>query len=174
MIRKLLTTALCCASLVSLGCASAHLPGVYKVDVPQGNIVTQDMVNQLHTGMNKRQVAYAMGTPMVVDVFHPDRWDYIYSFKPGNGKREEHHVTLFFTNDELTRIEGDYQPQPAARNKDAPKETSVTVTPPPQKKHWYSWLFGKNNPDTESDSDSDSDTPPNANPPPNAPRQPYP
>ena len=174
MIRKLLITALCCASLINLGCASSHLPGVYKIDVPQGNIVTQDMVNQLHTGMNKRQVAYAMGTPMVVDVFHPDRWDYIYSFKPGKGKREEHRVTLFFANDELTRIEGDYQPQPAAeRSKDAPKETSVTVTPPKAKKHWYSWLWGKSNPDTESDSDSETDTPPNANPPPNAPRQPY-
>ena len=119
-----------------------HIPGVYKIDVPQGNIVTQDMVNQLHIGMSKRQVNYAMGTPLVVDVFHPERWDYIYSFQQGGHKPVRHRVTLYFDKDQLTHIEGDYQPQPGAVSQ-AAKETTVTVTPPPApKKGFFSWLFG--------------------------------
>jgi outer membrane protein assembly factor BamE len=119
-----------------------HIPGVYKIDVPQGNIVTQEMVDQLHTGMSKRQVSYTMGTPLVVDVFHPERWDYIYSFQKGGRKPEQHHVTLHFENDQLTRIEGDYQPRPGAAGAVPSNETTVTVTPPPPRKGFISRLFG--------------------------------
>ncbi len=142
MMRKLLITAVCCASVISTGCSSMHIPGVYKVDVPQGNIVTQAMVDQLHTGMSKRQVNYAMGTPLVVDVFHPERWDYIYSFQQGGHKPDKHHVTLYFENDQLTRIEGDYQPHPGSASTVPAKETTVTVTPPPAKQGFFSRLFG--------------------------------
>ena len=132
MTRKLLISAACGASLALTACSSTHLPGVYRVDVPQGNIITQKMVNQLQPGMSKRQVSFAMGTPLVMDTFHPDRWDYIYSFQPGKGKSERHHVTLYFDGDKLARIEGDYHPKPvSAANVEPPKETSVTVTPPP-------------------------------------------
>ncbi len=152
MMRKLLITAVCCASLISAGCSSMHIPGVYKIDVPQGNIVTQEMVNQLHTGMNKRQVSYAMGTPLVVDVFHPERWDYIYSLQKGRHKPEQHHVTLYFENDQLTRIEGDYQPNPGAAVTSQAKETTVTVTPAPPKQGFFSRLFGsKKKPTVTSD-----------------------
>jgi outer membrane protein assembly factor BamE len=129
-----------------------HIPGVYKIDVPQGNIVTQEMVNQLHTGMNKHQVSYAMGTPLVVDVFHPDRWDYIYSFQQGGHKPEQHHVTLYFENDQLTRIEGDYQPQPGSVGTAPAKETTVTVTPPPTNQGFFSRLFGSKKKATTSPS----------------------
>ena len=131
-----------------------HLPAVYKIDVPQGNIVTQEMVNQLQLGMSKKQVNYAMGTPLVIDVFHPDRWDYIYSFQSGRNNREQHRVTLYFENDMLARIEGDYHPQPpSARTDEAPKETTVTVTPPAPKKGFFSRLFGgsKEEPSTTQD-----------------------
>lgn len=118
-----------------------RIPWVYKIDVQQGNIVTQDMVNQLHTGMSKRQVNYAMGTPLVVDVFHPERWDYIYSFQRGGHKPEHHRVTLYFENDQLTRIDGDYQPHPGAVSTAPAKETTVTVTPPPPQQGFFSWPF---------------------------------
>jgi len=66
------------------------------------------MLNKLEPGMTKTQVAYVMGTPLLIDTFHPNRWDYIYSFQPGNGDREQRRVTLFFNDDEtLTHIEGD-------------------------------------------------------------------
>ncbi len=119
-----------------------HIPGVYRIDVPQGNIVTQAMVDQLHNGMSKRQVNYAMGTPLIIDVFHPERWDYIYSLQKGSHKPEQHHVTLYFANDQLTRIEGDYQPHPGSVSAAPAKETTVTVTPPPPSKGFFSRLFG--------------------------------
>ncbi len=143
MMRKLLITAVCCASLISAGCSSFHIPWVYKIDVPQGNIVTQEMVNQLHTGMSKRQVSYAMGTPLVVDAFHPERWDYIYSFQKGGHKPVIHRVTIFFENDKLARIGGDYQPHPTSANATPAKEITVTVTPPPPRQGFFSRLFGK-------------------------------
>lgn len=89
------------------GCNKDKIPGVYRIDIQQGNDVTQAMINKLKPEMTKNQVAYVMGTPLLIDVFHPDRWDYIYSFHPGNGQREQRRITLFFREDKLDRIEGD-------------------------------------------------------------------
>jgi len=83
---------------------------IYKLDIPQGNIVTQEMVSQLERGMDRRQVAYIMGTPLVVDVFHVNRWDYVYSFQPGGGERTQRRLSLYFENDRLARVEGDVMP----------------------------------------------------------------
>ena len=69
------------------GCTKDKIPGVYRINIQQGNDITQDMVSQLKPGMTKNQVAYVMGTPLIIDTFHPNRWDYIYSFHPGNGER---------------------------------------------------------------------------------------
>lgn len=88
-------------------CTGEHIPFVYKVDVLQGNIVTQEMVNQLEPGMNKARVQFIMGSPMLVDVFHQDRWDYIYLRRPGRGEPEQRRVTLYFEDDQLVRIAGD-------------------------------------------------------------------
>jgi len=93
--------------LLLSGCSKDKIPGVYRIDIQQGNDLTQDMINQLKPEMTKKQVAYVMGTPLLIDTFHPDRWDYIYSYHPGNGKREQRRITLFFTDDQLHHIEGD-------------------------------------------------------------------
>ena len=69
------------------GCTKDKIPGVYRINIQQGNDITQDMVSQLKPGMTKNQVAYVMGTPLIIDTFHPNRCDYIYSFHPGNGER---------------------------------------------------------------------------------------
>ncbi|RCX28314.1 outer membrane protein assembly factor BamE [Thioalbus denitrificans] len=95
------------------GCSTdAKIPGVYRIDVQQGNVVTQEDVNKLEPGMTKRQVRFLLGTPLIVDVFHQDRWDYYYSMRPGSlgGKKERQHVVLFFENDRLVRLEGDLRP----------------------------------------------------------------
>ncbi len=112
--------------LASLLLASCSWFGVYKPDINQGNVVTQEMIDQLHPGMNKRQVAFIMGTPLLVDAFHEDRWDYVYSYQPGRKARSEKKVSLLFRNDELVAIEGDFRPGdlPAA---EAPKDTTVIV-----------------------------------------------
>src|SRR6056297_2661599 len=99
-------------SLVAILCLSAcstdKIPGVYRIDVQQGNSVTQDMINQLEPGMSKNQVAYVMGTPLLIDTCHPNRWDYIYSFQPGGEERQQRRLTLHFNeNETLNHIEGD-------------------------------------------------------------------
>ena len=98
------------------GIGSLDFPGVYKIGIPQGNIITQDMVDQLRPGMTKRQVVFVMGTPLVRDPFHQDRWDYIYSYQPGGGERGQERVTVFFENDLLVSFTGDFVPSEAASN----------------------------------------------------------
>lgn len=96
------------AFLFLSACSTDKIPGVYRIDVQQGNNVSQDMINQLKPGMTKNQVAYVMGTPLLIDTFHPNRWDYVYSFQPGGEKREQRRITLYFNDDEtLSHIEGD-------------------------------------------------------------------
>jgi len=56
---------------------------VHKLDIQQGNVVTQEMVDKLRPGMTRAQVRYVLGTPLVTDSFHQDRWDYFYSYKKG-------------------------------------------------------------------------------------------
>jgi len=81
----------------------------YRIDVQQGNIITQDMLNQLRPGMTKQQVRLIMGTPLLQDVFSQQRWDYYYSLKPGYGKLETRHVILAFEADALASVSGDMQ-----------------------------------------------------------------
>ncbi len=87
-----------------------QFPGVYKIDIQQGNIITQEMIDQLRPGMTKRQVIFVMGTPLVRDPFNQDRWDYIYSYQPGGGVRGQEGVTMYFENDLLTHFTGDFKP----------------------------------------------------------------
>ncbi len=94
--------------LVLSGCNKDKIPGVYRIDIQQGNAVSQEMLNKLKPDMTKNQVAYVLGTPLLIDTFHPNRWDYIYSFHPGNGQREQRRLTVYFNDDEkLSHIEGD-------------------------------------------------------------------
>jgi outer membrane protein assembly factor BamE len=103
-----------CLTLFLAGCSTEKLkeslPGVYRLDIHQGNIVSQQMVDQLRPGMTKRQVAFIMGTPLVVDPFHDDRWDYIYSNEPGGKQRMQKRITLVFDKDELIGLQGDFRP----------------------------------------------------------------
>ena len=89
-------------------------PGVYKISIPQGNIITQEMVDQLRPGMTKRQVIFVMGTPLVRDPYHQDRWDYVYNFQPGVGERGQERLSVLFENDQLVSLSGDFEPTPEA------------------------------------------------------------
>jgi len=82
----------------------------YRVDIQQGNIVTPDMTAELKPGMTQRQVRFVLGTPLVIDPFHPERWDYYYSFSKAGGKPVQRRLTLFFNNDTLTNASGDLAP----------------------------------------------------------------
>ena len=113
--RTLALTALASLALLG-GCGnfgSMDFPGVYKISIPQGNIITQDMVDQLRPGMTKRQVIFVMGTPLVRDPYHQDRWDYVYNFQPGGGERGQERLSVEFEDGELIGLSGDFEPTPA-------------------------------------------------------------
>lgn len=92
--------------------ALAATGACYKIDIPQGNIIEQSAVDRLTEGMSKRQVQALLGTPLIVDPFHQNRWDYIYLFFPrGNENRaQKRRLSLYFTGDSLSRIDGDREP----------------------------------------------------------------
>ena len=113
MSARALIAALCLALLALSGCSTEgdrKLPGVYRVDVQQGNVIEQEMIDKLRPGMDRNQVRFVMGTPAIADPFHADRWDYLFTKSEGGRTRQQRHVTLYFTNDKLSRVEGDVVP----------------------------------------------------------------
>ncbi len=90
---------------------ASDVPFVYEIDVDQGNVIDQDMVNQLRPEMSKRQVIYIMGSPLLTDPFSTDRWDYVYSVQPGGEDRVEKRIALFFAEDSLIHVSGDLLPE---------------------------------------------------------------
>ena len=106
-------TAFALVAFVLAGCSHVpQVPGLkpYRMDIQQGNYVSQDMVAKLKRGMTKDQVRYVLGTPLVTDIFHDKRWDYIYYHDLPNGKREERKLTVYFDNGRLDRVTGDVVP----------------------------------------------------------------
>ncbi|CAG0983515.1 MAG: outer membrane protein assembly factor BamE [Rhodocyclales bacterium] len=94
-------------------CSNVQVPDVataitpYRIDIRQGNYITQEMVAQLKPGMTRDQVRFILGTPLVADIFHAERWDYIYRFKPGRGEVQQRRFTVFFADHKLVRVAGD-------------------------------------------------------------------
>jgi outer membrane protein assembly factor BamE len=79
---------------------------IYRPDVQQGNEVTAAQVALLKPGMTRSQVRFVLGTPLISDPFHPDRWDYIYTMRLGRSEKiETRRVTVYFRNDSLDRVE---------------------------------------------------------------------
>lgn len=93
------------------GCGSWSNPidklSPYKVDIQQGNVIEQAMLDKLKPGMTHSQVRFILGTPLVTDPFHPERWDYVYLYAPKGKLAEKRRVTVVFENDKLKGIEGD-------------------------------------------------------------------
>ena len=88
----------------------------YRIDIQQGNFVSREMVAQLREGMAQKdgvtrdQVRFVLGTPLLTDIFHADRWDYVFRLKKSSGEVISSHVSVFFQNNRLTRIEGGQLP----------------------------------------------------------------
>jgi outer membrane protein assembly factor BamE len=78
--------------------------------IQQGNIVTEEMVDRLEPGMSKSQVRFLLGTPMLADLFHTNRWDYTYTIRRGHDDMELTRLTLLFQDDALVRVDGDLRP----------------------------------------------------------------
>ena len=129
--RKLLINITVIASIGLAGCSSTankiaealpdvslpdlQIPGVYRIPIRQGNLITQEMVNELKPGMTKQQIRYLLGTPLLVDTFREDRWEYLYTNRPGSigiaVKTEKKRLELLFKNGRLHKISGDMYPQ---------------------------------------------------------------
>lgn len=90
-------------ALLSTGCESM-LPSFYTITVRQGNYIDQEAVAQLKPGMTKQQVRSLMGTPLVADPFHQNRWDYYYQYGRGSAISEQRHVTLLFSGETLAMV----------------------------------------------------------------------
>jgi len=105
MIRTLIASVIISLSLVA--CSGTPVVQTYRIDVRQGNVITQEMVAQLKPGLTKDQVKFILGSPLVVDMFHSDRWDYVYHFKPGKGELQNRRLTVIFEDGKLARLAGD-------------------------------------------------------------------
>lgn len=107
----------------------------YRPDIPQGNFVSQEMVAQLKEGMTREQVMFVLGTPLLKDIFHADRWDYAFRYKKGNGEITTSRVSVFFKDNRLVRYEGGNLPTEEdylARIADKPKKASAARPSTPQ------------------------------------------
>jgi len=120
-------------ALMLAGCRNVPLlPNLapYKIDIQQGNYVSQEMISKLKPGMTRSQVRFVLGTPLVVDVFRNDRWDYVYVYRKGGEVTEQRRISVIFDGDRLTRIDGDVVPAAApggAGGKSAAPAGSTTV-----------------------------------------------
>ena len=134
------TSPLLLSLIVSLatvaGCSNIGFPGVYRINVDQGNIVDQDMVDQLKPEMTRRQVRFVLGTPIIEDTFNNDRWDYVRVLRRGDNTLFRSQLTVIFEKDVLADIEGDLvsdnwpEPEPevdADTETDARSESDTTT-----------------------------------------------
>jgi outer membrane protein assembly factor BamE len=92
---------------IGVTACSGKIPGAYRIPIQQGNVVTVQMLQELKLGMDKRKVRFILGTPLVIDAFHQDRWDYYYSYQPGSGDRVQQRASVYFEDDRLVRIDAD-------------------------------------------------------------------
>jgi outer membrane protein assembly factor BamE len=138
---RLLTLGAVCSLL-----AACNSFNPYKIDVQQGNVLTQEMVAQLKPGQTREQVRYILGTPLLADIFHQQRWDYVYSYRKGrSGEVETRQFSVYFDKDNrLERASGDVEVAdldelavPTARTRvvdygTLPSDGSAPPMPPPE------------------------------------------
>jgi outer membrane protein assembly factor BamE len=153
MMRKLLINTTIIASFIVGGCSSSgenrvadtlpdidlpdfEVPGIYRIPIRQGNLITQEMVNELKPGMTKQQVRYLLGTPLLVDTFNEDRWEYLYTNRPGSrsivNELEKKTLQLLFQQGRLVRVTGDMYPQGeelAKITKEENRERTIVIPP---------------------------------------------
>ena len=133
--RRALCAAALAAGLLS-GCQTleTYMPvvthlGVYKIDVNQGNYLSQDMVDRLQVGMTRQQVRATLGTPLVTSAFRDNRWDYVYEFTRQGRVREHRQFTVYFAEEKLSRWEGDEMPQSVVELNRAAGEKALKKQP---------------------------------------------
>lgn len=92
--------------LAALVLAASAAGCIYRMDIQQGNLLDPEQVDQVEVGMTRSQVRFLLGTPMVIDTFDPDRWDYVYSLRRGHSRKvARRHLVVWFDGDTVARIE---------------------------------------------------------------------
>jgi outer membrane protein assembly factor BamE len=135
-------------ALMVAACSWVPRFGVYKLDVNQGNYLTSDQVDRLKVGQTRQQVRTVLGTPMLSDAFHADRWDYPYEFNRLGRTLEHRQFTVYFVDDKLARWEGDEMPPSPAEvarsgGGDAVMDKSLSTAPRTGDDNWLQQLFRK-------------------------------
>ena len=107
----LLHNLISCSSIDLIPSIPTSLPDVYKIDIQQGNEITSEMLMLLKPEMSKAQVRFVLGTPLIQDTFHEERWDYIYEMRVRDIITERRHVILNFEDEKLKTITGEVIPK---------------------------------------------------------------
>ncbi|OGA15198.1 MAG: hypothetical protein A3I63_07260 [Betaproteobacteria bacterium RIFCSPLOWO2_02_FULL_66_14] len=112
--HSLLRASFIALPLALTACGVPRIVTPYRMDIQQGNYISQEMVAQLKPGMSREQVRFVLGTPLVTDVFHAGRWDYVYYQDRFGSRREERRIAVIFEDGKLARVIGDVVPAPSA------------------------------------------------------------
>lgn len=115
------------AVLLSFGGCSSLSP--YKMEIRQGNYISPEMRNKIKVGMSRQQVVSVLGSPLVSDVFHANRWDYIYRFEEKGRLAEQQRLTLYFDGDFVKRIDDSQAAENKAAENKAAESKPADVTP---------------------------------------------
>lgn len=111
--------------------ACSYLPSIpFMIDVQQGNVVTEETLEKLKPGMTKSQVLFVLGSPLIVDTFRENRWDYVYLFRKGGYLQEQKRITIYFDDERLVNIENSLQ-----FSKDPVKARTATAEPTSEQKN---------------------------------------
>ena len=97
-------------AILLVSCSSFRFPGVHRINVQQGNVISQAMIDKLKPGMTKSQVQFILGNPVIDDSLNQDRWDYIYTIQVAGGEHSQRILIVHFREDHLSYFEGDYLP----------------------------------------------------------------
>lgn len=102
-----------CGSVDNASHRLVNIVRPYKIDIVQGNFVSSEQLAALKEGMSRGQVKNILGTPLLTDVFHADRWDYVFTFNRQGVEPQARKVTVFFNGDVMARVEADPLPTEA-------------------------------------------------------------
>jgi outer membrane protein assembly factor BamE len=121
-----LSLSLLCACTTDGG---VKLPGVYRIDIQQGNVIEQDMVDKLKPGMDKNQVHFILGTPAIIDPFHNEQWEYLFTMSKSGATREQRRLRIHFKDEKLAFIDGNTITTNRIPD-DTPRQTKTVEVPP--------------------------------------------
>lgn len=126
--RMLSRLIICSLLVVAASCSMPKMPRVFKITIQQGNLISQEMIDQLKPGMTRSQVAFVMGEPVARNTFNEDRWDYIYTVVVPGVYEDEKRMSLYFENDVLAYFTGDYAPTGSHPDGETPVEAEPQDT----------------------------------------------